>query len=63
MNYDRDAWKQLADLYERTERNVATMRELALALWAACDFVERSNPGWASHVCELDPPESFEVGS
>lgn len=32
-----------------TDRNVGTMRELAEALLAACDFVEKSNPSWASH--------------
>lgn len=30
-----------------TERNISTMRELAGALLAACDFVEQSNPKWA----------------
>lgn len=30
-------------------RNVVTMRELADALNAACDFVEDSNPEWAKH--------------
>jgi hypothetical protein len=30
-----------------TDRNVGTMRELAAALNAACDFVEQANPKWA----------------
>ena len=29
------------------KRNVSTMRELAAALTAACDFVDASNPIWA----------------
>jgi hypothetical protein len=28
-------------------RNISTMREVALALLEACDFVEESNPTWA----------------
>jgi hypothetical protein len=45
-----------------TTRNVNTMRELALTLWAACDFVDASNPTWASFPehDNLDPVESFE---
>lgn len=31
-----------------TDRNVNTMRELAEALLAACDFVDAANPEWAS---------------
>lgn len=31
-----------------TQRNVSTMRELAQALLDACDFVDASNPQWAS---------------
>lgn len=31
------------------KRNVSTMRELAAAITAACDFVDESNPTWASH--------------
>lgn len=30
------------------KRNVATMRELAAALIAACDFVDAANPEWAA---------------
>lgn len=30
------------------KRNVNTMRELAAAIVAACDFVDESNPVWAS---------------
>lgn len=41
--------------------NVSTMRELALTLWSACDFVDASNPKWAEHPSDLDPVESFEV--
>lgn len=29
-------------------RNVGTMRELANAILAACDFVDESNPTWAA---------------
>lgn len=29
-------------------RNVGTMREFATAILAACDFVDASNPKWAS---------------
>jgi hypothetical protein len=29
-------------------RNVSTMRELALAILDACDFVEEKNPRWAA---------------
>lgn len=43
-----------------TQRNVSTMRELALTLWAACDFVDASNPTWASHGGTLGSVESFE---
>lgn len=32
---------------ESTQRNVGTMRELAEALLAACDFVDKHNPEWA----------------
>lgn len=34
--------------WHETTRNVSTMRELAEAILAACDFVEQSNPVWAS---------------
>ena len=43
------------------KRNVSTMRELANTLLAACDFVDESNPKWASHGCNLDTPDSFLV--
>lgn len=36
--------------WKSTQRNVRTMRELAHALLDACDFVEASNPVWASHT-------------
>lgn len=50
------AWR-----YTSTTHNVGTMRELALALWAACDFVDAANPKWASFppAHELRPVESF----
>lgn len=35
-------------------RNVNTMRELAAALLAACDFVEMANPRWASRSPEQE---------
>lgn len=38
--------------YHSTTRSVATMRELAEALLAACDFVEHSNPRWAERIPE-----------
>lgn len=44
-----------------TERNVGTMRELALAIWAACDFVEEVNPEWAKDLGEPLAPENFET--
>ena len=34
--------------FETTRRNVGTMREVAAALIAACDFVDEANPQWAS---------------
>ena len=33
--------------WHTTQRNVGTMRELAQALLAACDFVDAANPEWA----------------
>lgn len=38
--------------WHSTKRNVRTMRELAEALLAACDFVEEMNPTWALHLTE-----------
>lgn len=32
-----------------TDHNVGTMRELAEAILVACDFVDDSNPTWASY--------------
>ncbi len=32
-----------------TDRNVSTMRELANAILAACDFVDQANPKWAGN--------------
>src|SRR5258708_6177238 len=43
------------------QRNVSTMRELANALLAACDFVDQSNPVWASHHTALTPTDDFLV--
>lgn len=40
---DKDRYR-----YHSTQRNVSTMRELAQALLDACDFVDQSNPVWAS---------------
>jgi hypothetical protein len=45
--------------YQSTRRNVSTMRELALALWAACDLVEEVNPTWSSHLTEPRPATEF----
>lgn len=36
------------------KRNVSTMREFANAILEACDFVDDSNPGWASNRVDLD---------
>jgi hypothetical protein len=36
--------------WKRVQRNVSTMRELAEAILAACDSVERSNPIWAKKI-------------
>lgn len=48
---DEDHTKDVLDPRRKrhhwTERNVSTMRELAEALLAACDFVDHVNPGWA----------------
>jgi hypothetical protein len=45
------------------KRNVNTMRELALILWAAADFVDESNPTWAA--CpghdDIENPIAFEL--
>jgi hypothetical protein len=41
--------------FKTIDRNVATMRELAHALLEACDFVEQSNPEWASKVVHVKP--------
>jgi hypothetical protein len=37
-------------------RNVSTMRELANALLAACDFVDSVNPEWAAGHQEIGKP-------
>lgn len=42
-------------------RNVSTLRELANVILSACDFVETSNPEWASYDVHIDPPETFLV--
>ena len=47
---------------DNVEHNVCTIREFIAVLGAACDFVESSNPGWASHVTRnTSPPSAFEV--
>lgn len=37
-------------------RNIKTMRELAQAILDACDFVESSNPEWASRIQDTTDP-------
>lgn len=48
-NHDPKYGPKGAIKYHSTTRNVGTMRELALALLAACDFVDANNPVWASN--------------
>lgn len=56
----RDASDKLEMVqWHTTKRNVHTMRELATAIVAACDFVDESNPVWASHGLPLTPVESM----
>jgi hypothetical protein len=38
----------MAKWIDTGSRNVGTMRELAKAINAACDFVEAANPEWAA---------------
>lgn len=40
-------------------RSVGTMRELAACIVAACDFVDESNPEWASHGINLRTPDEM----
>ncbi len=40
--------------FHYTQRNVDTMRELAGALLAACDLVEKANPTWAEASRQRD---------
>lgn len=47
-DHDKDALDKRRYRYHTTQRNVSTMRELAQALLDACDFVDESNPVWAS---------------
>lgn len=46
-----DKWAPLGKFiwHSAGPRNVSTMRELAQSLLDACDFVDESNPKWASH--------------
>ena len=44
--------------WHTTKRNVSTMRELAAAIVAACDFVDESNPVWAEHHSPMLPLHS-----
>jgi hypothetical protein len=48
------------DWYSTGKRNVGTMRELAEAIIAACDYVEECNPMWASIS---DDPMEWAGGS
>lgn len=47
------------DRHTTGKRSVHTMRELAEALTAACDFVEDVNPEWASQSVEAPIERSY----
>lgn len=49
IDYSKSRWdKGYCTWHTSGQRNVSTMRELAQAILEACDFVEASNPTWAS---------------
>jgi NADPH-dependent 7-cyano-7-deazaguanine reductase QueF len=61
-DYTKDRLDPRREQYHTTQRNVTTMRELAAAILATCDFVEHCNPAWAERWADWDQSGSTEEG-